>query len=193
VMVVTVQERAPSPAVVARVVSAVGTDARHGAALTTALAERFGRFAPHDDALQPQREAITRAVDVFFNVSPERARPRFLAAIGIMEQSRDALELREDNRASYLRALMMLARVETESARVNAAAADVWLQRALAFDPVFTPTPHDYPPTITDRYPQLRAARVPAGIGHITVRTPHQGCTIRVDDQVVRGDARERS
>jgi hypothetical protein len=193
VMVVTVQERAPSAAVVARVVSAIGTDARHGTALTTTLAERFGRFTPQDDSLQPQREAITRAVDVFFNTSPERSRPRFLAAIGVMEQSRNALELREDNRASYLRALMMLARVETESARPNAAAADVWLQRALAFDPVYTPTPHDYPPTITDRYPQLRAMVVPAGRGHITVRTPREGCVVRVDDQVVSGDSRERS
>jgi hypothetical protein len=193
VMVVTVQERAPSAAVLARVVSAIGTDARSGTALTTAIAERFGRFAPQDDSLQPQREAITRAVDVFFNVSPERSRPRFLAALGIMEQSRNALELREENRASYLRALMMLARVETESARPNAAAADVWLQRALAFDPVYTPTPHDYPPTITDRYPQLRAALVPAGRGRITVRTPREGCTVRVDDQVVPGESRERS
>jgi hypothetical protein len=193
VMVVTVQERAPAAAVVARVVSAIGTDARSGTALATAVAERFGRFAPQDDSLQPQREAITRAVDVFFNVSPERSRPRFLAALGLMEQSRNALELREENRASYLRALMMLARVETESARPNAAAADVWLQRALAFDPVYTPTPHDYPPTITDRYPQLRAALVPAGTGRITVRTPREGCTVRVDDQVVPGESRERS
>jgi hypothetical protein len=110
-----------------------------------------------------------------------------------MEQSRNALELREDNRASYLRALMMLARVETESLRTSAAAADVWLQRALAFDPVYTPTPCDYPPTITDRYPQLRAASVPAGRGRITVRTPREGCTVRVDDQVVSGESRERS
>jgi hypothetical protein len=126
---VTVQERARSAEVIARVISAIGTDARHGAAITTALAERFGRFTPQDDALQPQREAIARAVDVFFNTSPERSRPRFLAAIGVMEQSRNALELREDNRASYLRVLMMFARVETESARINAAAADVRLQR----------------------------------------------------------------
>jgi hypothetical protein len=193
VIAVTVQERTPSAAVVARVVSAIGTDARYGAALSTTLAERFGRFAPQDDSLQPQREAIARAVDVFFNVSPERSRPRFVAAIGVMEQSRNALELRDDNRASYLRALMMLARVETESGHTNAAAADLWLQRALAFDPAYTPTPHDYPPTITDRYPQLRAASVPAGRGHITVRTPREGCTVRVDDQVLPGDSRQRT
>jgi hypothetical protein len=76
----------------ARVVSAIGTDARSGTILTTTVAER--------------------------------ARPRFLAAIGIMELSRTTLELREENRASYLRALMMFARVETESNRVNVAAAN---------------------------------------------------------------------
>jgi hypothetical protein len=89
-------------------------------------------------------------------------------------------------------ALWMCSSTSPPSAHVHAAA-DVWLQRALAFDPVYTPTPRDYPPTITDRYPQLRAALVPAGHGRITVRTPREGCTVRVDDQVVPGDARERS
>ncbi len=186
VLSVSVRDRAPSPDLVARAASVTGADAQHGAALSATLTERFGRFAPPDDALRAQRQEALSAIDAYF-ASASRARRRIEPAARALEQSRDALELREENRAVYLRALMMIGRIELEAQHPEAA--DPWFRRAIEFEPSWTPG-GDWPPAVVQRHRELRGAAV-APVA-LTVRTPREGCSVTVDGAAVPGAARER-
>lgn len=188
VLAVTVQDRPPPAELVARVAAAVGADARHGAALATALAARFGRYAPHDDVARAPREEVLAAAHHYFDNAP-RARRRLEPAVRAFEEQRDALEARPDNREAYTAALMTLARIDLEAQHPQSA--DEWLRRLLTFDPGWTP-PEVCPPLITQRLPGLRASLARA-TGTLTVRTPREGCAVTVDGVALPGAGRERT
>ncbi len=188
VLAVTVQDRPPPADLVTRVAAAVGADARHGAALSTALAERFGRYAPHDDVARAEREELLAATRAYFESGP-RTRRRIEAATHALEALQDALESRADSRAVYTDALVTLARIELQTQRPQAA--DEWLRRLLTFDPGWTP-PGVCPPLITQRLPGLRASLSSATVA-LTVRTPREGCAVTVDGVALPGAGRERT
>lgn len=186
---VGVGDRVASGAEVERVALALGGDALRGAMLRDRVAPRFGRFAPREDVLAPQRTELAQGWEAYFRSGPRAARRRLAEAVAAMEAAPDALALREENRAPYLRALGMLARIDLESRREPEA--EAWLRRALAFDPGWTPPPSDFPPPV-----QQLAARVgrpaPQGEAVLAVRLPREGCSVLVDGVAQPGTAREQ-
>lgn len=189
------QGRTPPNDRLAAILRLAGPEARSGADLARDLTQRFGRFAPQDDLLRTQRREVDAGIQAYFGSGgPREARRRLTAAVQPMEASREALELREDNRASYLRALVMLGRIEFEDR--NGAAADTWFRRAITFDAAWTPSTNDHPPPVVTRYQQLRPATSREASGApvaLRVRAPREGCTINVDGRALPGTAAEQS
>lgn len=187
---VGVGDRAPSGAEVERVALALGGDALHGARLREGLAPRFGRFAPREDVLAAPRAEVAQGWDAYFRSGPRAARRRLAEAVTAMEAAPDALALREDNRAQYLRAVGMLARIDLEARQT--AEAEAWVRRALRLDAGWTPPPADFPPPVQQLVARIRAAP-PQGEARITVRLPREGCSVLVDGAAQPGTAREQT
>ena len=172
-----------------RAAAAVGTDALGGTALRDALLARFGRFAPREDALGGARAEISAGWDAYFRSGPRASRRRLSDAVTAMEAAGDALALRDDNRAAYLRALGMLARIDLE-ARHNDDA-DGWARRGLRLDPGWVPPASDFPPPVLALVTRLRSAEPARGEGRLVVRLPREGCGVTVDGAAMPGTARE--
>lgn len=174
-----------------RVTAAVGGDALGDAPLRDALLRHFGRFAPRDDLLSAQRDAISSGWDAYFRAGPRASRRALSEAVTAMEASPDALSLREDNRAAYLRAVGMLARIELEARHGDEAGA--WARRGLRVDPAWRPSTEEFPPPVHQLVARLRGAESTAGQGRVLVRLPREGCGVTVDGAAVPGAGRERS
>jgi hypothetical protein len=189
------QGRTPPSDRLAAILRLAGPEARGGADLARDLTQRFGRFAPQDDILRAQRREVDAGVQAYFgNGGPRESRRRLTAAIQPMEAAREALELREDNRASYLRALVMLGRIALEEH--DGTTADAWFRRAITFDPPWTPSTSDHPPPVVTRYQQLRPApsrETNAAPVALRVRAPREGCTVTVDGRALAGTAAEQT
>jgi hypothetical protein len=181
VLTVRVGEGAVAEASVARVASAVGADAQHGSALTASLVRRFGRVVPAGDPLRTQREAVGPLVQGYYGGRSGRAAARrgLTALVDEMARVPDALELVEENRAAYLRALMLLALDAREEGPVTRA--DPWLRRVLDFDRAWQPPPAEWPPALRAQLDQARGGAAPTGEGRLVVRVAREGCSATVD------------
>ena len=133
VLTVSVRDRGPTAAQVASVAGALGPEAQSGEALSRELLARFGRYAPQEDVLRPQREAIAAGETALFAQGRPAGRRRLQPALTAMEAAPDALELQENNRAAYLKGLFLMACIAHEDRRPEEA--ETWLRRAFAFDP----------------------------------------------------------
>lgn len=183
VLTVSVHDRGPSAAQVASVVTALGADAQSGEALRRELVARFGRYAPQEDVLRPQREAIAAGEAAMFAQGRPAGRRRLQPALTAMEAAPDALELQENNRVAYLKGLFLMARIAHEDRRPDEA--ETWLRRAFAFDPWWMPSDYDCPLRFRPIVARLRppaAASAPSASGTLSVRAPREGCTVSVDD-----------
>ncbi|MDB4928602.1 MAG: hypothetical protein JWM10_1086 [Myxococcaceae bacterium] len=183
VLTVSVHDRGPSAAQVASVVGAIGADAQSGEALRRELLARFGRYAPPEDVLAAQRTAVAQGETAMFGQSHAAGRRRLQPAVAAMEAAPDALELQENNRASYLKALFLLARIAYEDRHADEA--EALLRRAFAFDPWWMPSDYDCPVRFRPFVARLRppaVAGAPGGSGTLSVRAPREGCTVSVDD-----------
>ncbi len=167
----------------------MGADALGGTALRDALLARFGRFAPREDALAGSRAEISAGWDAYFRSGPRASRRRLSDAVTAMEAAGDALALRDDNRAAYLRALGMLARIDLE-ARHNDDA-EAWARRGLRLDPGWSLPASDFPPPVPALVTRLRGAEPARGEGRLVVRLPREGCGVTVDGAAMPGTARE--
>lgn len=182
VLTVAVRDRGPSAAQVASVLGALGPDAQAGEALSRALLARFGRYAPAEDVLRPQREAIAAGENALFAQGRPAGRRRLQPALAAMEAAPDALELQENNRAAYLKGLFLMARIAHEERHPDEA--ETWLRRAFAFDPWWMPSDYDCPLRFRPIVARLRppaAVAAPAARGTLSVRAPREGCTVSVD------------
>lgn len=184
VLTVSVHDRGPADEQVAAVVTALGGDALAGDALRRELLTRFGRYAPAEDVLRPQREAITAGENAYFAQGRAAGRRRIQPALAAMEAAPDALELQENNRAAYLKGLFLLARMAHEERHPDEA--EALLRRAFAFDPWWMPSNYDCPERFRPVVARLRpaaATSAPANAtGTLSVRAPREGCTLSVDD-----------
>ncbi len=183
VLAAAVHDRGPSAAQVATVVAALGADAQSGDDLRRALVARFGRYAPPEDVLRPQREAIAAGETALFAQGHSAGRRRLQPALTAMEAAPDALELQENNRVAYLKGLFLLARIAHEDHHADEA--ETLLRRAFAFDPWWTPSDYDCPlhfrPVVARLRPPTIASASSAS-GTLSVRAPREGCTVSVDD-----------
>ncbi|MEZ4393678.1 MAG: hypothetical protein R3A48_21625 [Polyangiales bacterium] len=186
-----VRDAVPAPDLGERVARGAGADALVGAPLRDALLRSFGRFAPREDVLAAQRAAASAGWTAYFRNGPRAARRALAEAVAAMEAAPDALALREDNRAAYLRAVGMLARIELESRRADEA--EAWARKALRLSPAWAPSTEDFPPPVHQLVARLRGAAAASGEGRVTVRLPREGCGVTVDGEAVPGTARERS
>jgi hypothetical protein len=183
VLTVSVHDRGPTAAQVASAVGALGADALSGDALRRELLARFGRYAPQEDVLRPQREAIAAGETAMFAQGRPAGRRRLQPALTAMEAAPDALELQESNRAAYLKGLFLMARIAHEDRRPDEA--EAWLRRAFAFDPWWMPSDYDCPLRFRPIVARLRppaVASAPSATGTLSVRAPREGCTVSVDD-----------
>lgn len=184
VLTVSVHDRGPSAEQVAAVVAALGADARSGDALRRDLLARFGRYAPQEDVLRPQRDAVTAGENAYFAQGRAAGRRRIQPALAAMEAAPEALELQENNRAAYLKGLFLLARMAHEERRPDEA--EALLRRAFAFDPWWMPSDYDCPerfrPVVARLRPAAASGTPPAATGTLSVRAPREGCTLSVDD-----------
>ena len=183
VLTAAVHDRGPSAAQVATVVAALGADAQAGDDLRRALVARFGRYAPPEDVLRPQREAIAAGETALFAQGHAAGRRRLQPALTAMEAAPDALELQENNRAAYLKGLFLMARIAHEERHVDEA--ETWLRRAFAFDPWWLPSDYDCPLRFRPVVARLRPptiASAPDAHGTLSVRAPREGCTVAIDD-----------
>ncbi len=184
VLTVSVRDRGPSAEQVAAVVTSVGADARSGDELRRDLLDHFGRYAPQEDVLRPQREAITAGENAYFAQGRAAGRRRIQPALTAMEAAPEALELQENNRAAYLKGLFLLARMAHEERHPDEA--ETWLRRAFAFDPWWMPSNYDCPerfrPIVARLRPAAATSSAPTATGTLSVRAPREGCTLSVDD-----------
>ncbi len=184
VLTVSVRDRGPSAEQVAAVVTSLGADARSGDELRRDLLTRFGRYAPQEDVLRPQREAITAGENAYFAQGRAAGRRRIQPALTAMEAAPEALELQENNRAAYLKGLFLLARMAHEERHPDEA--ETWLRRAFAFDPWWMPSNYDCPerfrPIVARLRPAAATSSAPTATGTLSVRAPREGCTLSVDD-----------
>jgi hypothetical protein len=183
VLTVSVRDRGPTAAQVASVAGALGPEAQSGEALSRELLARFGRYAPQEDVLRPQREAIAAGETALFAQGRPAGRRRLQPALTAMEAAPDALELQENNRAAYLKGLFLMARIAHEDRRPEEA--ETWLRRAFAFDPWWMPSDYDCPLRFRPIVARLRppsVASAPDASGTLSVRAPREGCTVSVDD-----------
>ena len=183
VLTVSVHDRGPTAAQVASVAGALGAEAQSGEALSRELLARFGRYAPQEDVLRPQREAIAAGETALFAQGRPAGRRRLQPALTAMEAAPDALELQENNRAAYLKGLFLMARIAHEERRPEEA--ETWLRRAFAFDPWWMPSDYDCPLRFRPIVARLRppaVAGAPDASGTLSVRAPREGCTVSVDD-----------
>lgn len=183
VLTLSVRDRGPTAEQVASVARVLGPDAQSGEALSRELLARFGRYAPQEDVLRPQREAIAAGENALFTQGRPAARRRLQPALTAMEAAPDALELQENNRASYLKGLFLMARIAHEERHPDEA--ETWLRRAFAFDPWWMPSDYDCPLRFRPIVARLRppsVASAPDASGTLSVRAPREGCTVSVDD-----------
>lgn len=170
----------PEPSI-ARAASAVGARAQHGAALSAELRRRFGRVVPAGDPLRAQREAVGPLVQGYYGGRSGRAAARRGLAALVDEMARvpDALELVEENRSAYLRALMLLAHAAREDD--DDVRAEPWLRRVVDFDRTWQSAPAEWPPAVRAQLDQVRGGAAPTGEGTLTVRVAREGCVVTVD------------
>jgi hypothetical protein len=200
VVAVVERDRGPDPARFDAAVQAAGEGALTGGVLGAQLRQRFGRFAPREDRLTEARAAVSTGCDLYFadgralrrrglsGTGPVEAHRALSAVVATMEADPDALGLLEDNRAAYLRALAMLARIDLEARREPAARA--WAARAARLDPRWTPSTEEFPPPVVALF---GAGGAPGATATLTLRLPREGCTVTVDGRPAPGTGASRS
>lgn len=200
VVAVVERDRGPDPARFDAAVQAAGDGALTGTTLGTRLRASFGRFAPREDRLTEARAAVSPGCDLYFadsralrrrglsGTGPVEAHRALSSVVATMEADPDALGLLEDNRAAYLRALAMLARIDLEARREPAARA--WAARAARLDPRWTPSAEEFPPPVVALF---GAGAAPGATATLTLRLPREGCTVTVDGRPAPGTGASRS
>lgn len=200
VIAVVERDRGPDPARFDAAVQAAGDGALTGTTLGTRLRASFGRFAPREDRLTEARAAVSAGCDLYFadgralrrrglsGTGPVEAHRALSAVVATLEADPDALSLLEDNRAAYLRALAMLARIDLEARREPAARA--WAARAARIDPRWTPSTEEFPPPVVALFGTGAAQGATATL---TLRLPREGCTVTVDGRTAPGTGASRA
>ncbi len=201
VIAVIERDRGPAPGHLDAAVQSAGEGALAGAALRTRLEAPFGRFAPREDLLAGARAAVASGCELFFadtralrrrglsGSGPVESQRALQAAVTSLEAAPEALRLVEENRAAYLRALATLARIELEASRAPEARA--WAERARRFDPGWTPSTEEFPPSVTGLF---GSGSGPAGAqATVTVRLPREGCSVSVDGRPSPGTGATRT
>ena len=143
-------------------------------AITTALLPTVARTDP-----LPVVTAVDRAALRYYAGASREAEALLRGAVASIDGASLSACASDPDRAAYLRALALLTRIALDGGRRVEARA--WVTRALAYDPRWSPSPRESPPSVLALVRAVGTGLPRGPSGRSTLGSPPSGCVVRTD------------